>query len=159
MSLGPIDWQGNGAQLFLNPRLSKNETDLLEQSFFACDQAHQAIGVMSSGTTESQEKKIILLSRSAFLASAEAVNQHLQVKASDVWYHCLPDFHVGGLSIWARAFLSGSSVVRHQGGGIHRYSPTRCGRAKPLGPHWCPPRFLIWCNRSCERRSRCVVFS
>ncbi|MCB0365989.1 MAG: AMP-binding protein [Bdellovibrionaceae bacterium] len=116
MSLGPIDWQGNGAQLFLNPRLSKNETDLLEQSFFACDQAHQAIGVMSSGTTESQEKKIILLSRSAFLASAEAVNQHLQVKASDVWYHCLPDFHVGGLSIWARAFLSGSSVVRHQGG-------------------------------------------
>ncbi|MHB8635571.1 MAG: AMP-binding protein [Fimbriimonadaceae bacterium] len=39
----------------------------------------------------------------------------------DIWLHCLPDFHVGGLGIWARAHLSGAKVVRLLG---DRWDPT-----------------------------------
>lgn len=51
------------------------------------------------------------LSREAVLASARAVNHHLQVQSGDVWINVLPTYHVGGLGIFARAFISQSEVV------------------------------------------------
>jgi O-succinylbenzoic acid--CoA ligase len=54
--------------------------------------------------------KWVALAKSAFLASAQAVNTHLQSDCKDRWANALPLFHVGGLSIYARAFLSGASV-------------------------------------------------
>ncbi|MDE0092090.1 MAG: AMP-binding protein, partial [Oligoflexia bacterium] len=50
--------------------------------------------------------------KSAFLESAQAVNRHLQVKQRDIWLICLPLFHVAGLSILARSFCAGFSVIR-----------------------------------------------
>jgi O-succinylbenzoic acid--CoA ligase len=53
---------------------------------------------------------MIALSKNAFLASAEAVNLHLQSDSRDIWLNSLPTFHVGGLSIFARAYLSQAQV-------------------------------------------------
>ncbi len=66
------------------------------------------IWLATSGTTSSP--KWVALSKDAILTSAGAVNQHLKSDASDVWVNPLPDFHVGGLGIWARSFLSGTKV-------------------------------------------------
>ena len=44
------------------------------------------------------------------LASAAAVNRRLEAVEGDVWFRVLPAFHVGGLGIHARAFLSGARV-------------------------------------------------
>lgn len=65
--------------------------------------------IATSGTTGSV--KWAALSKRALLLSAEAVNSHLNVSPGDVWINPLPTFHVGGLSILARAYLSGSRVV------------------------------------------------
>lgn len=54
--------------------------------------------------------KWVVLSKHAFLASAKAVNQHIQTAADDRWLIALPLTHVGGFSIFARAFVSGSKV-------------------------------------------------
>jgi O-succinylbenzoic acid--CoA ligase len=55
--------------------------------------------------------KLVALSKDALLASAAAVNRHLRSDANDVWCNVLPAFHVGGLGIYARAFLSGARIV------------------------------------------------
>jgi O-succinylbenzoic acid--CoA ligase len=67
------------------------------------------IWVATSGTTGSV--KWAALSYEAILHSAEAVNGHFQVSAKDIWINPLPLFHVGGLGIQARAYLSGSAVL------------------------------------------------
>lgn len=69
--------------------------------------------LMSSGTTARgiPDLKWVALSHQAVLNSAQAVNDHLEAVAKDRWLHALPDFHVGGLGIWARSFLSGAKVV------------------------------------------------
>jgi O-succinylbenzoic acid--CoA ligase len=63
----------------------------------------------TSGTTGAL--KLTALAKKAMLASAAAVNRHLDSDAKDVWLNVLPTFHVGGLGIHARAFLSGARVV------------------------------------------------
>ena len=56
----------------------------------------------SSGTP-----KWVALSKSALLASAAAVNQHLRVTAGSCWGLALPLHHVGGFGVGARAFNAG----------------------------------------------------
>lgn len=56
----------------------------------------------SSGTP-----KWIALSKSALLASAEAVNRHLEVTPRSCWGLALPVHHVGGFGVAARAFAAG----------------------------------------------------
>lgn len=70
--------------------------------------------ILTSGSSAASElgSKWVALAKPAVLASATASNRHLDATKSDRWLHCLPDFHVGGLGIWARAGLSGASVVR-----------------------------------------------
>ena len=65
--------------------------------------------VATSGTTGTI--KLVAISKEAVLASAAAVNDQLAITGSDVWCAVLPEFHVGGLGIWARAHLSGARVV------------------------------------------------
>jgi o-succinylbenzoate---CoA ligase len=61
--------------------------------------------------TSSGSEKLVALSKQAFLVSAQSVNKHLQATPADTWGLALPLFHVGGLSIQARAFLTDSNVV------------------------------------------------
>jgi O-succinylbenzoic acid--CoA ligase len=101
-----IDWRGEESHLLLNPRMPREERRRLE-SFVVPLPAH--VWLATSGTTGSL--KLTALSKKALLASAASVNRHLSSGADDVWVCVLPTFHVGGLGIHARAFLSGARVL------------------------------------------------
>jgi O-succinylbenzoic acid--CoA ligase len=101
-----IDWQTDESHLLLNPRMPEEERRTL-QSFVTELPGH--LWLATSGTTGAL--KLTALSKKAMLASAAAVNRHLESDASDVWLNVLPTFHVGGLGIHARAFLSGARVI------------------------------------------------
>ena len=60
----------------------------------------------SSGTP-----KWIALSKDALLASAHAVNRHLQVTSADCWGLALPLRHVGGFGVVARAYEAACRIV------------------------------------------------
>ena len=101
-----IDWRTDESHLLLNPRMPREERRRLE-TFVVPLPAH--VWLPTSGTTGAL--KLTALSKKALLASAASVNRHLQATAADVWVCVLPTFHVGGLGIYARAFLSGARVV------------------------------------------------
>ncbi len=61
----------------------------------------------SSGTP-----KWIALSKTALLASAAAVNRHLEVTQDSRWGLALPLHHVGGFGVAARAYEAGCRFVR-----------------------------------------------
>lgn len=101
-----IEWRSDESHLLLNPRMPREEQRRLE-SYVVPLKAH--VWLATSGTTGAL--KLTALSKKALLASAASVNRHLQSGASDVWCCVLPTFHVGGLGIHARAFLSGARIV------------------------------------------------
>jgi len=71
------------------------------------------IWLMSSGTESSKlsSTKMIALSKDAILSAAQAVAREFQITSRDVYLHALPIFHIAGVSVWARAFVSGCKVV------------------------------------------------
>lgn len=101
-----IDWYSKESHLLMNPRMIEAEkrawTNGIDLNAF---ESH--IFLSTSGSTS---LKFVALSKQAFLSSAKAVNEHLRVTNKDVWLNPLPHFHVGGLSIFARSFLSRSKV-------------------------------------------------
>lgn len=101
-----IDWLSGESHVLLNPRMPEEERRRLE-SLVVPLPGH--LWLSTSGTTGAL--KLVALSKHAMLASAAAVNRRLESDASDVWLCLLPTFHVGGLGIHARAFLSGARVV------------------------------------------------
>ena len=101
-----IDWLSSESHVLLNPRMPREEKAQLE-SFVIDLPGH--LWLATSGTTGSL--KLTALSKSAMLSSAAAVNRHLQSTERDLWLCVLPTFHVGGLGIYARAFLSGAGVT------------------------------------------------
>ena len=102
-----IDWTSAQSHVLLNPRMPA-EDQLRLRSYVTDLPGH--LWLATSGTTGAL--KLTALSKEAMLASAAAVNRRLQSTASDVWCCVLPEFHVGGLGIFARAFLSGTRVTR-----------------------------------------------
>jgi len=60
-------------------------------------------------------RKWVVLSRQALLASAAMVNRHLSAATSDRWLMALPDFHVGGMGIFARSYDAGCGLLRMEG--------------------------------------------
>ena len=106
-----IAWHSEDNELFLNPRLPLETSERYLRAWQAHTQDLRGqIGIATSGST-GEMGRLILLSKSAILASAAAVNQRLQSNHRDVWLKTLPSFHVGGLGILARAHLSGARVV------------------------------------------------
>lgn len=101
-----IDWQSDESHVLLNPRMPAAEREHLER---AVPPWKRTIFVATSGTTGLL--KLVALSKEAVLASAAAVNARLNAHKSDVWCRVLPQFHVGGLGIHARAFLTQSRVI------------------------------------------------
>lgn len=99
----------------VNPRDDRARMEAETISRWAVDQDALAghLLFVTSGSTGGG--KWVALSRSALLASATAVNQHLCAGATDRWLLALPDFHVGGMGILARCYQSGSAVVSHEG--------------------------------------------
>ena len=67
-----------------------------------------AVVFQSSGSTG--QGRLVCHSKAGLLASAKAVNAHLQASGDDVWLCALPAFHVGGFGIYARAFCLNNRV-------------------------------------------------
>jgi O-succinylbenzoic acid--CoA ligase len=65
--------------------------------------------ILTSGSTG--EPKPVALTRRNFEASAQASAALLGVEPGDRWLCCLPVFHVGGLSIFTRSAIYGTTVV------------------------------------------------
>lgn len=110
-------WTSDTDELLLNPRLPDEERDAFESAWErecvrVASQRGSRPGRVAIATSGSAGKlKLVLLSKIAMLEAARGANTHLASTGDDVWLKALPDFHVGGLSIFARASLSGAAVV------------------------------------------------
>ncbi len=106
-----LDWNSSEQKILLNPKLKSDEAQTLQRLGEKFSKSsHVWIASSGSNSSSNESVKLIALSKAAIMASAAAVNQHLQSSANDKWALCLPTFHVGGLGIFARAHLSGASV-------------------------------------------------
>ena len=103
-----IDFTSSETHLMLNPRMPRDEREPLERAAVQVGLRSHVL-IASSGSTG--VPRLTALAKEAVLASAAAVNRHLDANQHDVWCCVLPTFHVGGMGIYARAFLSGARVV------------------------------------------------
>jgi O-succinylbenzoic acid--CoA ligase len=110
-------WDGPDTELLINPRLPAGDLDRFRRLVERAGPLPGHIWLATSGS--GGRLKPVALSREAVLASAAAVNAHLESSDRDVWLDPLPIFHAGGLGIHARAHLSGARVVT-----IERWSPS-----------------------------------
>ncbi len=125
---GDLDWGSDQNYYFLNPRLLEVEGQNQLKAIKNAGPFSGSLFLLTSGTTaaHSSRFKWVVLSKDAFLKSARAVNQAMAFDSqtslsqdfcqdfqgvNDVWLHLLPDFHVGGLAVRARCYLSGAKWV------------------------------------------------
>lgn len=103
-----VDFDFPGPQLICHPDLRKFEKEILEKlnPFFLRDH----FILFSSGTTGG-DLKGYAISKKALFANAEAVNKHFGLTEKDVWGLSLPVYHIGGLSVLARAHLLKNKVI------------------------------------------------
>ena len=71
--------------------------------------------VIFSTSGSSGLPKWVLFRREALLASARAVNLHLQIVSGDSFLVALPLYHVGGFGMAARAYAAGCGLHHFQG--------------------------------------------
>ena len=130
-----VDWQSARSHLLLNPALKEAASLRLRQ----LPKLPGHIWLATSGSSADRDEiKLVALSKRAFLVSAAAVNSHIEARRRDSWFLAIPDFHVGGLSIYARASLSSSEITLWPG----------------IGQKWNPRRFY---NDLCD--SGCTLAS
>ena len=111
-----IDWESSDSHYFFNPKHPQAEELKKLAKKLPVLKSHIYLFTSNLG-------KICLLSKSAFLNSARAVNTHLQTDKKDSWLITLPLFHVAALSVLARSFC-----------GSYSYK-------KMKSPSWSPQRF------------------
>jgi O-succinylbenzoic acid--CoA ligase len=113
-----FDFKSSSNLYLFNPKL---ETTKLKSHLKALG-LDSHIFILSSGTTMQGGLKGYALSKDAILANAKAVNQHLSLTQDDTWLCSLPHYHIGGLSIYARASLSGAKVKEfHQRWNVEKF--------------------------------------
>lgn len=105
----PEFWESPGIDLRIAPRHAPEDAAGLERTVREELGVDSAVVVATSGSQG--RPKYAVLEKRALLASAAAVNRHCGLGAEDCWLGGLSTFHVGGLAIFARAFLSGARVV------------------------------------------------
>jgi O-succinylbenzoic acid--CoA ligase len=104
-----IDWESQETHVLTNPRMDPIERERVTQAIGALKTFKGHVWIATSGTTSTA--KWAALSKEAILCSAASVNRHLESDSQDVWINPLPNFHVGGLAIGARCYLSGAQCV------------------------------------------------
>ena len=107
-----MNWTWEDSEVRLNPRhpfyiFYKNAMQELARTF----KGHIWLATSGSSAQSHHEVKWAALSKEGLLISAAAVNDHLQSTSKDIWINPLPEFHVGGLGIFARAYLSKATVI------------------------------------------------
>ncbi len=103
-----VDFDNPAPQLICHPNLCHHETEILKNlgPYFLRDH----FILFSSGTTGGHLKGYAL-SKKALFKNAEEVNKFFGISSTDIWGLSLPTYHVGGLSVLARAHLLGNLVV------------------------------------------------
>ncbi len=106
-----INWQSLDNYLLFNKKLSSLWKDVLDLKRFP-SLKKACVWLLTSGTTSFKKDSLrfVALSKEALLNSAQSVNETFDIKSNERWLCKLPLFHVAGLSILARAFLSQSEV-------------------------------------------------
>ena len=109
-----VNWANlpSGPLWLTPPNLSPWQTEALARIRERVPNDPDVVWVLSSGTESVNQVKCLGLTREAILASAAAVNEHLRANARDRWLVAIPQYHVGGFAIAARAHLSQSAVDR-----------------------------------------------
>lgn len=102
-------WTSTPCHIAIDPRRPDDATSLAE---WATSQGMKKLCFFQTSGSEGFPKWVAL-PKQAFLLSATAVNQHLNSDASDCWLIALPQHHVGGFAIMARAYLSGARVLHY----------------------------------------------
>lgn len=102
-------------RLLLNPRISEDEKTVLielknEFERIVATTGHFLIASSGSSQQANASAKLIALPIEKILNSARRFNQYYKAGEDAHWGLVLPEYHVAGLSIWARAFLAGSEV-------------------------------------------------
>ena len=109
-------WDDGDAVLPVDPRLPQPAIDRVLASMRLNEPVEDgdALVVATSGT--SGDPKGVVLTHDAITASALATSERLEVDPErDRWLACLPLAHVGGLSVVARALVTGTPLVLHDG--------------------------------------------
>ncbi len=101
-------WTSDSCHIAVNPHRVEESHGLSE---WATEQGMRALCFFQTSGSEGVPKWVAL-PKLTLLISAQAVNEHFDVTAADRWLIALPLHHVGGFSILARAYLSGSSFVQ-----------------------------------------------
>ena len=104
-----IDFHSQENIFFLNPAFAPEEKNYFSVLASIIPSATSSVLVATSGSMGSA--KLVHLRKAAFLDAASSVNEFLESTRDDIWLNPLPLFHVGGLSIYARAELSGAKVL------------------------------------------------
>jgi o-succinylbenzoate---CoA ligase len=110
---------GQPNRLMINPKMPEVEKQVLAelQKHFenkVKDKDYFLIPSSGSSKKNDQSVKLIALSLEAILNSAQRFNNYFTAQSSDHWGLVLPEFHVAGLGVYARAHLSGASVFRSE---------------------------------------------
>ncbi len=93
--------------------------------------------VLFETSGSSGKPKWVVISKSALLASAAAVNEHLEISSSSCWGLALPLHHVGGFGIAARSYAASCKL---------RVFPQR----------WDAPAFADWLGKNAVTHSSLV---
>ena len=111
-----MNWRQLIAHRWLTaPRAQGWRTRVIRQMQKQVPQVKDVMWILSSGTQTTDRVKALALTHAGILASAKAVNHHLESDRNDRWLIALPHYHVGGMSIYARAHLSAARVVPYSG--------------------------------------------
>ena len=106
-------WESRQSKVLVNQRAPPEWLEEASRLLLCFSELHSHVWIATSGS--SGKSKWVALSQEAILLSAQSVNDHLSSSSTDIWFHSLPEWHVGGLAIWARAFLSKAAVVKDRG--------------------------------------------
>ena len=108
-------WESPSVEVLVNPRDrdAGEEASVLQHWVQHQPVLRAHILFRTSGSTG--RGKWVALAKNGILASARAVNDLLVVSTADRWLQTLPLFHVGGLGIAARAYLSDSQLISYEG--------------------------------------------
>lgn len=116
-----VNWESSRSEIRLNPRWPADAATLLRRAAEEIlDQKAKepSLVLASSGSSAGswREIKLILISKRAFLTAAHSVCERFAIGPKDVLMNSLPLFHVGGLSIGARAHVSGARLAERPEG-------------------------------------------
>jgi len=100
---------------FYSPHLESWQKKILTDLRRRVPREKNLLWILSSGTQAVKSVKAIGLSHESILLASAAANRHLQSTKSDRWLAAIPSSHIGGLSIYSRAFLSGAKVFAFRG--------------------------------------------